>query len=485
MVRPEHESLDQENSVNGDEQATDDDRASEASSSNAPQRAVRFAMVRWETIDPARWSRGFSALKELGFDGVDLPIVWSAHERDDRSRDFTSGRRAVDTVIRAATSEGLSVRVRVGPRCVEGEAAFGVPRRVLQEQSALARNARRGAVLEPIGLVPTPAPSFASKAFRDASTSWVRSVVEHLARQSLDAIDAVVIGPGTFAPLRADGIEADHHPEAGPVPTSQEERAVRAERSMAAYCAQLLDAALSSGAPREKLRASLIGARATAAGASTLAATHALDASTPFSASGTDSIWTEVRAAIASSPHGVHFDVGCGSSPFARPLRNRDAASAARVVVAAGARSFTVRYAWVGDGWVGSLLDPTGVTQRAAMRWRALFDECASVPAAASVGLDEVAGGDKSWIRPVYGAWLAQYDLLSKRSSKDLLAPVGLRSDQASSVFARREGDTLVLLSASERAVTVRDDARGWIADGSIELAPGAVVTCARTGVER
>ena len=470
--------------MNSEQESTDDAR--EATPSTSPSRARRFAMVRWDTIEPARWSRGFSALNELGFDGVDLPIVWSAHERSDRSKDFTSARRDIDGVVRAAKSVGLAVRVRVGPRCVENDAGFGVARSVLSDPLALARNARRGAVLEPIGLVPTPAPSFASRAFIEASASWVRAVVEHLARASLAEIEAVVVGPGTFAPLRADALEADHHPEAGPVPAAREQRRAQAEQVLAAYCERLIDEAQRAGASERQLRASLVGSRSVAVAARRLADKLAIDAATPFAASGTAAIWDDVRSALASSRRGVHFDVGCGSSPFARPLRNRDAASAARVVLAAGARSITVRYAWTGDGWVGSLLDPAGVAQRAAMRWRALFDECAAVPVASEASASEAGDAEMSWIPPVYGGWLAQYDLLSKRAPRDTLAPLGLRSDSPQSAFARREGAALVLLSASEKPVIVRDDERAWIEDGAVELAPGAIVVCVRSeGGER
>lgn len=470
--------------MNSEQEATDDARDAATSTSHA--RARRFAMVRWDTIEPTRWSRGFSALNELGFDGVDLPIVWSAHEREDRSRDFTSARRDVAAVVRAARNVGLAVRVRVGPRCVENEPAFGVARWALADPAALARNARRGAVLEPIGLVPTPAPSFASRAFIEASASWVRAVVEHLAKASLAEIEAVVVGPGTFAPLRADALESDHHPEAGPIAADREQRRAQAERVLAAYYQRLFDEALRAGASERQLRASLVGSRTTALAARALADKLALDTSTPFAASGTAAIWDDVRSALASCPRGVHFDVGCGSSPFARPLRNRDAVSAARAVLAAGARSMTVRYAWTGDGWVGSLLDPAGVVQRAGMRWRALFDECAAVPVASAVDAREAVDAEPSWIPPVYGGWLAQYDLLSKREQRDTLALVGLRCDAPQGAFARREGTSLVLLSACEKPVIVRDEARAWIEDGAVEIAPGALVVCARRqGAER
>ncbi len=450
----------------------------------ARPRATRAAMVRWDTIEPARWSAGFEALRELGFDGVDLPIVWSSHERDDRSRDFSSARKDVDGVVRAARAAGLSVRVRVGPRCVESEPGYGVARWVLAEPQALARNARRGAVLEPVGLVPAPAPSVASGVYIEASRAWVRAVVARLSERSLSEISEIVLGPGTFAPLRSDAIEGDCHPEAGPLPTDADAREQRAERNLRRYYDALVDAALDGGASPSALRLSLIGTRSSALAASALAASFALDASTPFASTGTDAIWHEVTDAIANSPRGVHFDVACGSAPFARPLRNRDAASAARVVLAAGAASITVRHAWVGDGWVGSLLDPKGVTQRVAMRWRALFDECASIPTLAAA--DAAAKpSEQSWMTAVYRGWLAQYDLLARPEAHDTLAPLGLRAEPQGSIFARADGATLVAVSACERAATLFDDARRWLEAGQHELAPGAALTMRARGGER
>lgn len=448
--------------------------------SKSHTRAKRFAMVRWDTIEPSRWSRGFFALRELGFDGVDLPIVWSVHEREDLSWDFTSAQRNVAAVVHAARTAGLAVRVRVGPRCVESEPAFGVPRRVLEDTATHARNARRGAVLEPIALVPTPAPSFASRAFIEASASWVRAVVSHLATTSLAEIDALVVGPGTFAPLRADALESDHHPDAGPITADRAERRARAEHILVSYYERLLDEAQRAGASERQLRASLIGSPSAAIAARALADKIALDASTPFAASGTATIWRDVRSALARCARGVHFDVGCGSSPFSRPLRNRDAASAARVVLAAGAPSITVRYAWTGHGWVGSLLDPEGTAQRAAMRWRALFEECAAIPVATAVDASEAVDAEPSWLPPIYAGWLAQYDLLSKRTQRDTLASEGLRCDSSQGAFARREGMTLVLLSASEKPVIVHDPEHVWLDDGMVEIAPGALLVCAR-----
>lgn len=443
-------------------------------------RATRYAMVRWDTIEPSRWSAGFAALHRLGFDGVDLPIVWSVHERDDGSVDFSAPRRAVHEVIAAARSAGLRVRVRVGPRCVESERGFGVPARLLRDPAMLARNARRGAVLEPIALVPTPAPSLNSKAFIAASQQWIAQVIEHLVRSDIDAIESLSIGPGTFAPLRADALEGDQHDDA--LQDSELRGFDLGSVTYASFVRALIERAREAGCPAEKIRASLAGARSSAHGADALGEAYAIDTAAPFPSAGTQAIFHEVGDAIASAPRGVHFDVCCGSAPFSRPLRNRDAASAARVAIAAGAASLTVRYAWAGEGWVGTLLDADAKPHRAAMRWKALFDECSSVaPATRDPGLAR-ASRTHTWFAPVSAAWLAQYDLLAAHDGHDTLAPLALRVEPANTAIARVEGAQLVLISSCENPVRVFDDARRWLPEGSLEIAPGAIAVASEGG---
>lgn len=437
-------------------------------------------MVRYDTIEPAALDAGFAALVELGFDAVDFPLIWSQHERNGGRFDFEArerGARSIHSAIDAARRAGLGVRVRLGPRCVETEAGFGVPRSVLDDPAVMARNARRGAVLEPIALVPTAAPSLASRAFTERSSSWIRAAVQALGAAGFEKLESVTLGAGTFAPLRGDAITADQHPDAGPLPAEPIERAERAERITLAWYEALVTAALSAGAPSEKLRCALIGPRTTALAADALAARFAVDCALPFASVGTEALWTEVRDTIDSSAHGARFDVQCGSAPFARPLRNRDAAAAARVALAAGAHEIIVRYAWCGDGWVGSLLDAKGVIQRVAHRWRALFDECAAIePRAASVDAPAPKRAS-SWLAPVSRGWLAQFGLLDhhEERAEDTLAALDLSCDSAGAVLARRSGDALVLLSTATTAATVRDPRGRWIAGGSHVVEPGGV----------
>lgn len=443
-------------------------------------RASRFAMVRWDTIDPTRWSAGFAALAELGFDGVDLPIVWSSHEREEGSVDFFAPRRAVHAAIEQAARAGLAVRVRVGPRCVESEAGYGVPARVLRDPAMLARNARRGAVLEPIALVPTPAPSLNSKAFVAASQRWITRVIEHLVATRADDIESITVGPGTFAPLRADALEGDQHDDA--LQDSELRGFDLGSLTYASYVRALIESALAAGAPQEKLRASVAGPRSSAHGADALAEAYAIDVAALFPSAGTEALFSEAIDAIASAPRGVHFDVCCGSAPFARPLRNRDAASAARVLLAAGAASITVRYAWAGEGWVGALLDADARPHRAAMRWKALFDECASITPATRDASAAKPSRTHTWLEPVSAGWLAQYDLLAQRVERDTLGPLGLRVEPLDAAIARSDGAQLVLISSRETPARVFDDARRWLPEGSVELAPGAVLVASEGG---
>lgn len=443
-------------------------------------RARRAAMVRYDTLEPAVLDGGFAALAELGFDAVDFPLVWSQHERSGGRFDFDAherGARSIHTAIHAARRAGLGVRVRLGPRCVETEAGFGVPRAVLDDAAVIARNARRGAVLEPIALVPTAAPSLASRAFIERSCAWIAAATRVLGDHGFGTLESITVGAGSFAPLRGDAITADHHPEAGTLSSDPAERVARAERIALGWYDALARAALDAGAPVEKLRCSLIGPRTTAVAGDEIASRFAVDCALPFASVGTEALWIEVREAIDSSPLGARFDVQCGSAPFARPLRNRDAAAAARVALAAGASELTVRYAWCGEGWVGSLLDSKGVVQRVAHRWRALFDECASIaPRALREGARRTAR-PAAWLAPVSSAWLAQFGLLDHHEERadDTLAALELECDAEGAVLARETDEGLVLLSTTTKPATVRDRRQRWITSGSHAIEPGAV----------
>lgn len=451
-------------------------------------RASRAAMVRFDTIDRAHWSAGFEALRKLGFDAVDLPWIWSHHDRGQGPFDFDvaeRGARSLAAALRAARDAGLRARVRLGPRCVETEPGYGVPRAVLAERDALAASERRGLILEPVAMVATPAPSLASERFRKHCERWIAAAVRALGHDGFASIDAIVLGAGTFAPLRADAIEGDHHPDAGPIVTDRDGRRARAVAIVERWYEGLVDAARREGAPEDKLRLSLMGPRTSAVAADALSQRWPVDASVPFASAGTSLLWSEVRRSLACSARGVHFDVQCGSAPFARPLRNRDAAAAARVVLAAGARSITVRYAWCGAGWVGSLLDPRGAPLRVAARWSALFDECSAIaPDDEREPRAVPAPPTSSWLAPLSAAWLAQYGLLPERdATSDASARrFGFDVEPEGAVLARSTAGALVLLSASHERARLRDPQRRWLPHGELSLEPGAVAVLREGG---
>jgi hypothetical protein len=443
--------------------------------------ALRAAMVRFDTLSPSRWAAGFERLASMGFDAVDLPLVWSAHQPTPAAGSFEQGSLAVIDAIRAARAAGLRTRVRLGPRCVEGEDGFGVPAWVLRDPRCAARSARRGPVLEMIGLTPTPVPSLVSSAYRAACGTWIESAIRAIGPE-LHAIDAVVVGPGTFAPARADAVELDSHPDEPACPMEPEARSLEAERRTARFVTELLALAEREGVPAAKLRASVAGTASGALGLS-LAERWPVDLAVPFATAGTDAIWDASRAALALARRGASLDVLCGTSPFMRPIRNRDAAAAALVVLAAGVPEITVRGAWIGHGWIGSLLDESGAERPAARRWRSLFDAAASLPIDRAVVVTEHAPVSSSPLAPLSRGWISQHGLLSVPRGGDDPSPYGLRCDPENAVRLRRDGDRLVVLSRSEHDATLFDPASRWLeADALVVRAGEAVTLVARGG---
>jgi hypothetical protein len=442
-------------------------------------RALRAALVRYDTVERSRWRSGFDTLAAIGFDAVDLPIVWSAHQPGSGPPTF-EGALSVRDAIRSARDAGLGVRVRLGPRCVETDPGFGVPRWVLADPRCAARSARRGAILEFIGLTPTPAPSLVSQAFQQASVSWITAAIAEISDE-MSAIDAIVLGPGTFAPTRADAVEFDCHPDARPLSSTPDARALDAERRMADYLRALLEGATRVGVPHAKLRLSLAGTARGALGLS-LADRWPLDLGSPLSTAGTDAIWDTTRTALALAAHGASIDVSCGTSPFSRPIRNRDAAAAARVVLAAGASSVSVRGAWVGRGWIGSMLDEQGEARPAAQRWRALFEDTASIPPSAIPAVPTPVTTSPSALPPVSRGWLSQHGLFDEPGPTLTTEVHGLRCAPENAVHLRPEGGALVVLSRSARDALLSEDAPRWLADGPLVVRAGESVTLVDRG---
>ncbi len=103
---------------------------------------MRAALVRPTTLDPSAWPAALGALRDLGFDAVDVPLVWREHERPDGKLDLEHPEDLRGFFERVAARD-LAAMVRLGPVCAEEAPALGVPDRILQSAGFCART-RRG-----------------------------------------------------------------------------------------------------------------------------------------------------------------------------------------------------------------------------------------------------------------------------------------------------------------------------------------------------
>ena len=355
-------------------------------------------MVRFTTVEASLWPRAASALAALGFNAVDLPLVWREHETAGGGFDLTVGRRSVGAALDAVSAAGLRAVVRVGPMPVPDAAGLGIPDRVLFDRGCQARTRRQNPVVVPDPPRLVPLPSLASAAFRREASAWVTAACTAVAPWVTSGVIArVVLGHGPHALLRDDPFEMDHHPDArgertpvapphhGPQGEARGEVALETDRTRD-YLLALVRAATESGIPPEVLSLAISGGVMASATALALAAAYPLVLSPGSPAAGTAGLWRQVRYGSALA-RGAHWDLRAGNAPFEPPTRATHTTQCARAALTAGAVDYTVVMGCAGDRWVGALLDERAVPRAHAPFWAALNAWAAGLP----TGVERVA----------------------------------------------------------------------------------------------
>jgi hypothetical protein len=437
-------------------------------------------VVRLPTLAPGRWEPCLQGLKALGFDTLDLPLVWRDHAREDGTFTLDQGALDLPAMLRAAARSGLRVLVRLGPFALPQGPAGGIPEAVLTDPRCQRRSDRgRPTLLFHAGtLLPRPDP--ASEVYRMAVCGWVCAVVRQLAPAAREGLVA--------------GVVVGHGPDPALSPDPGDDGMARA----------LWDAAREEGLPEEALLVpgDLLAPREDRPGVYAAPPPHA----------GTTALWRALRGALARSA-GLHLDLRAGGSVFERPTLSAHTEEVARLALAAGVRSYSVFMGCAGSGWVGALLDEEGAARRTAWHWRALNALAASLPAGEELtarvpplegpGLPVPFGGLLAWAglaeaepvawrrrrgveealtraglpwTPSSGAWTATEAALAA------LAPE-VRPEGAALVRIVRDarGLHLVAVNRTDATVTVEPGAKApWRSleagpEGTLTLAPGAV----------
>lgn len=351
-------------------------------------------MVRFPTLERARWNTVIAALADLGFNAIDLPLVWREHERAPGVFDFTEGVLSLEAMVATVRAAGLRLVVRLGPMATDDAPGLCIPERVLRDRACQARTRRQNPVWVPDPPRVVPLPSIASHAYQHEALQWISAAAAALARlePTYGPVDRVIVGDGPHALLRDDPYEIDHHPDArgtlAPVdpphdgPQEQGRNEVQRETNQRiAYLEALVDSAVRHGLSRDRIMVAIAGAATLSPAAHRLADKYGLVLAVPPPVAGSLAIWRLVRHAVAlTESRGAHFDVWSGGALHCPPARGSHTVAAARVALAAGARDFTVRMGCAGNRWMGAVLSETGIPRPHAPLWRELLAWTKTLP---------------------------------------------------------------------------------------------------------
>lgn len=336
----------------------------------------RAAVVRAATLEPRAWLPAVRALRALGFDAIDVPLVWREHARAADRLSF-EGALDVRAFLDVVAGEGMRAVVRVGPTSTAEAPALGVPDRVLRDPRVHARTRRGNPIVTPDGLRLVPLPSFGSLAYRAEVARWLAAAVEALGDHvASGAVARVIVGPAGMRALRDSPTDRDHHPD---IDAEGDDGDV--ERRVAdGFLRGLVDVVASCGVPGARVVVAAPGHVLAHPATLDVAARHPVFVRAPTPRAGVEGVWRVARLA-ASLPRGAVVEVASGTAPFQSPVRATHALQTARIVAAAGVASLTVAEGCAGHRWPGALLDERGGARPHAPHWGAFLDASKLWPA--------------------------------------------------------------------------------------------------------
>jgi beta-galactosidase len=363
---------------------------------------------------PSEWRAGLEAMRAMGLRLVDTYVPWGVHEIAPGEYDFGDRDPSLDicTFLELSHELGLRCVLRPGPHINAELTFFGLPERIVWDETCQARTPGGHPVILPIFPVAFPVPSYASAAFLDETARWYRAVgarVGHLRWPDGPIVLVQVDNEGALY-FRDGQYDQDYHPDAI--------RAFRAflrakyRRSVPALRAAWVDDALEFAAVEAPKRFDAREVRQLArhvdwaefheellstamermaaliatAGLGGVPTTHNLplgESATPLNPARLTAIdlvgldyyhratpaehWTIARRTteLASRCEGrgrpaFGAEVGAGFPPFFAPLDERDSMYALTCALAYGLRGFNLYMAVERDRWIGAPIDPHG-----------------------------------------------------------------------------------------------------------------------------
>ncbi len=398
---------------------------------------IRAASLRFTRVDPSRWPKVVRTLVALGFNAVDLPLVWREYAAADGSPDAARLAHDLAGLLRIVADAGARAVLRLGPWPVADVAGLGLPDAVLLDPAVRSHTRRRNPRWVSDHLRVVPLPSLRSAAYNTAARAWITAAVEAAAAAAPapGVIARVLVGHGAPTLLRdaPDDLDA-----AGLDPAAVDATAAEADAARE-FLLGLAAAARAAGAPAGSLRLAIQGDPLASVAAAQLAADEGLAWSALPTRAGVRAIWRDARLATTLA-HGHHLDLRAGHAPLEAPSRATDALDVARVALGAGARDVTVLHGCAGGDWVGAILDEQGEPRLAAARWQSLLAWADALPEGAErsrrIGRDPAAIA-RARSATVFGAlplaWLARWGFSLDEVSAE---PVGADAREQAAVAA-------------------------------------------------
>lgn len=446
---------------------------------------IRAASLRFTRVDPSRWPKAVRTLVALGFNAIDLPLVWREYASSAGAPDEARLAHDLAALLRIVADAGARAVLRLGPWPTVDVEGLGVPEAVLADPSVRSHTRRRNPRWVSDHLRVVPLPSLRSATYNAAARQWVGAAVAAAlaGSPSPDVIARVLVGHGAPTLLRDSPDDLD---AAGIDLAAADAADAEAEATME-FLHGLSESAREAGAPERSLRLAIQGDPLASAAAARLAGTDGLAWSAPPTRAGVRAIWRDARLATTLA-YGHHLDLRAGHAPMQAPSRATDALDIARIALGAGARDLTVLHGCAGGDWVGAILDEQGEPRIAASRWQALLSWAASLPVGVErgrrIGRDPAAIA-RARSAAVFGAlpisWLSRWGFSLDELSA---APVGTDAlESAASAAGEAWAPTFTTDGKTDESVAVALDPAAGAMVRAVDTAEGRAWVLASVGL--
>jgi len=169
-------------------------------------------------LDPAAWDPALTSMKALGVQIVESYVPWGVHEINEGAYDFgaTNPQLNLDLFLQRIAAANMLAFLRPGPHINAELTHFGLPDRIVKDDSMWARSATQ----QPVPLIAPPhmfaVPSYASRRFRQETAAWFAAFAEQIKPHLWPHGPVVLLQVDNEAAFyfRDGPYDQDYHPDA-------------------------------------------------------------------------------------------------------------------------------------------------------------------------------------------------------------------------------------------------------------------------------